>query len=221
MSHRPLIIGLTGNIGVGKSTVLDLLRKKGARAIDADKLAHRVMAPGGPAYDAIVATFGSEILAEDGSIDRSRLGAQVFSDPTKLARLESIVHPAVFQALRAEIQQATEPVVVIEAIKLLEAGLAITLCDQVWVVTAPVEQQIERLMRTRHMSRQAAEARMAAQSPQEEKVRQADVVIDNSGDRKALAAQVDAAWRALLGKRISSRKSSAGEETNSPNDSTP
>ena len=194
---KPTIIGLTGNIGTGKTTILNLLRRRGARTIDADKVTHQVMAPGGKAYDAIVVAFGPDIVRPDGTINRSRLGRIVFADPGKLALLESIVHPAVYEVVSAEAEQASEQVVVIEAIKLLEAGMSSALCDQIWVVTSPIEAQIERLMAERGMSRAEAEARMASQSPQASKINQADVVIDNSGSLEDLAAQVSDAWANL------------------------
>ena len=125
------------------------------------------------------------------------LGRIVFKDPDKLSLLEQIVHPAVFEEVNAEVELATEAVIVIEAIKLLEAGMSAALCDQIWVVISPVEQQVERLVESRSMSRATAEARMAAQSPQSFKVSQADVVIDNSGSIEDLEEQVEAAWRNL------------------------
>ncbi len=191
------VIGLTGNIGTGKSTVLGMLHQFGAHTIDADKIAHEVMLPGGQAYDAIVTTFGGEILTDEGTIDRMKLGQIVFEDPVQLQALECIVHPAVFDYIRSELSRATEPVIVIEAIKLLEAGLALTLCDQVWVVITGEEQQIQRLMDSRNMGRDAAEARMLSQSPQSFKISQADVVLDNSGGIESLAEQVRRAWDAL------------------------
>ena len=192
-----LIIGLTGNIGTGKTTVLNMLAARGARIIDADEVAHQVTAPGGNAFASIIALFGQAILDPNGAIDRSRLGQIVFGNPDKLAQLEKIVHPAVYEAVNAEVERATEAVVVIEAIKLLEAGMAASLCDQVWVITSPVEQQVERLMNDRGMSRAAARARMATQSPQAFKVSQANVVLDNSSTLADLERQVEAAWQRL------------------------
>ncbi len=192
-----LIIGLTGNIGTGKTTVLNMLAARGARIIDADEVTHRVTAPGGIAFGPIIALFGHGILDPGGAIDRSRLGQIVFGNPDKLAQLEKIVHPAVYEAVNAEVEGATEPVVVIEAIKLLEAGMAAALCDQVWVITSPVDQQVERLMGDRGMTRAAARARMATQSPQAFKVSQADVVLDNSSTVADLERQVEAAWQRL------------------------
>ncbi len=197
MSNSSTIIGLTGNIGTGKSAILEMMRAKGARTIDADKVAHQVMAQGGRAYDAIVEAFGSDILDSSGAIDRPTLGRIVFDDHDKLSLLEQIMHPAVYVQIGIETEEAEEAVIVIEAIKLLEAGMSSALCDQVWVVTSPLEQQIARLMTTRNMNRQAAESRMRSQSPQSFKVSQADVVLDNSGSLEALQAQIDRAWHRL------------------------
>jgi len=192
-----LVVGLTGNIGVGKSTVMALLAGLGAAGIDADKVAHQVMEPGQPAYQRIVARFGPAIAPGGGPIDRLRLGQIVFSDPAALADLEAIVHPAVFQVIQRRVAEADAPVVVIEAIKLLEAGLSRQLCQQVWVVIAPREQQIQRLMANRGLSEAEAALRIDAQPPQAEKVAQADVVIDNGGSLAEVRAQVERAWQML------------------------
>lgn len=197
LARRPIVIGLTGNIGVGKSTVTGVLAELGAVIIDADRVSHQVMEPGQPAYDQIIAAFGPQIAPNGGPIDRFRLGQIVFADPQALARLEQIVHPAVFVRIQELLTTATAPVVVIEAIKLLEAGLSIQLCDQVWVVTAPREQQIARLMANRGLSYDEAVLRIDAQPPQAEKVARADVVIDNSGALEATRAQVEQAWARL------------------------
>lgn len=197
---QKVVIGLTGNIGVGKSTVMALLAELGAAGIDADRVAHEVMAPGQPAYDQIVARFGPQIAPGGGPIDRLRLGQIVFSDPAALADLEAIVHPAVFQVIQRRVAQADAPVVVIEAIKLLEAGLSRRLCQQVWVVTAPREQQIERLMQTRGLSEAEAILRIDAQPPQADKVAQADVVIENDGSLTDVRAQVVRAWQVISGR---------------------
>ncbi len=191
------VIGLTGNIGVGKSTVMALLAGLGAAGIDADKVAHQVMEPGQPAYDQVVARFGPQIAPDGGPIDRQRLGQIVFTDPAALADLEAIVHPAVFQVIQRRVAEASASVVVIEAIKLLEAGLSRQLCQQVWVVTAPREQQIQRLMQTRGLSEAEAALRIDAQPPQAEKIAQADVVIENGGSLEAAREQVTRAWRRL------------------------
>jgi dephospho-CoA kinase len=191
---KPFVIGLTGNIATGKSTVLRYLAAKGAHVIDADQLTHRAMAPGGVAYRAIVATFGNAIVATDGSINRPALGQIVFNDPTALQRLEAILHPAVYDLALAEVGQTEAPVVVIEAIKLLEARNLLRLCDETWVITSGEETQLRRLRQERNMDAAEAQRRMAAQSPQAEKVRQADRVIVNDGDLAALFAQLDRFW---------------------------
>jgi dephospho-CoA kinase len=123
MRRRRVLIGLTGNIATGKSQVAQMLAELGARVIDADKVAHEVMQPTGPAYNAVVQAFGRGILAADGSIDRARLGAIVFRDPAALRQLETLVHPATAAEVDRRIAQAVEPVVVVEAIKLIEAGM--------------------------------------------------------------------------------------------------
>jgi dephospho-CoA kinase len=197
LAKRPLIIGITGNIGTGKSTVLRYLADKGAHVVDADQLTHRALASDGPAYGAVVAAFGATILNTDGSINRPALGKVVFADPEKLAQLESIVHPAVFQLAQQEIAGTGAPVVILEAIKLLETGCLVKLCDEIWVVTASLQTQIKRLMEQRNMSEAEARRRMAAQSAQEDKVRQATRLIDNDGPLQSLYAQLDAIWRMI------------------------
>jgi dephospho-CoA kinase len=155
------------------------------------------MEPGQPAYEQIVARFGAQIAPGGGPIDRLRLGQIVFNDPAALADLEAIVHPAVFQVIRRRVAEAGAPVVVIEAIKLLEAGLSRQLCDQVWVVTAPRAQQMQRLMASRKLSEAEAILRIDAQPPQAEKVNLADVVIENDGSLAEVRAQVEGAWQRL------------------------
>ncbi|MFN8466837.1 MAG: dephospho-CoA kinase [Caldilineaceae bacterium] len=194
--HR-LIVGLTGNIATGKSTVLRYLREKGAYVIDADKLTHQAMQPQGPAYAAIAATFGPAIVKNDGTIDRAALGRIVFSDPLKLRQLEEVVHPAVFVLAKEELAKTDAGVVVVEAIKLLESQRLLTLCKEVWVVTAAPEVQLRRLMSERGMTEGEARQRMAAQSSQEEKVRQATRVIANNGTPEELYRQLDALWNEL------------------------
>jgi dephospho-CoA kinase len=194
------LIGLTGGIACGKSTVLAMLRERGAQTIDADRVTHELQQPGEPVYAQIVAAFGEGILVEPGGpIDRKQLGGIVFSSPADLRRLELIVHPAVHAHILAWLEStaaAGARVAVIDAVKLLEAGWK-SVCDSVWVVTCPAEQQIERLVSTRGMSEAEARTRIAAQPPQESRVARADVVIDNGGALDETARQVEAAWRAI------------------------
>jgi dephospho-CoA kinase len=197
---RRALIGLTGNIATGKSEVARLLAELGAHVIDADKVAHKVMQPGGPAYNTVVEVFGQEILTADGAagapIDRDKLGNIVFRDPEALRRLEMAVHPATLATVDRLIIQATEPVIVVEAIKLIEAGMHRG-CDALWVVTAPRSLQIARLMSTRGLTKEEAELRVDAQPPQEEKAALADVVIVNDGSIDELRQKVHVAWTEL------------------------
>ncbi len=192
------LIGLTGNIACGKSAVLEMLRQRGAEVIDADKIVHKLMEVGGTVYGPVIAAFGEEILAEldvqnQRPIDRRKLGAIVFADPVKLRHLEEISHPRVREDLLRQIQETTAPVLVIDAIKLLEGGLADG-CDSVWVVSCRPEIQLERLMRRNNFSREEALLRIQAQTPQSEKIARANVVIDNGGSLKETERQVQEAW---------------------------
>jgi len=195
-TRRPLLIGLTGNIATGKSEVAQMLGELGAHVIDADRVAHEVMAPGGPAYDSVVHAFGPATLGPDGSIDRKKLGAIVFRDPEALQRLEAAVHPATITEVIRRIAQAGEPVIVIEAIKLIEGGMHRGY-DALWVVTAPRPLQIERLVSMRGLSEDEAALRVDAQPPQAEKAAVADLVIANDGDLDALREKVEAAWSTI------------------------
>ncbi len=193
-----IVIGLTGNIATGKSVVRRMLEHFGVFGIDADGLAHRAISPIGPAHKAVVETFGRWILTPEGQVDRARLGRIVFSDPEALRQLEQIIHPIVRQAIDLLIRRAKQRVVVIEAIKLIEAGLADD-CDAVWVVDAPLEVRLERLMRDRHLSEAEARARIAMQNPQAEKLARATTVIDNGDGYEETYRQVQRALNALLG----------------------
>ena len=198
------LIGLTGGIACGKSTVLAMLANLGARTIDADRVTHALQAPGKPVYEQIVAAFPEAVPEPGAPLDRRRLAALVFSDPQRLRQLEQIVHPAVRVEIRNFIEAAGRAagpagraVVVIDVVKLIESGWA-QVCDEVWVVTAPEEQQVERLMATRGMNEAEARQRIAAQTPQAARLAHATVVLDNSGSLEATRAQVEAAWRAML-----------------------
>lgn len=188
------MVGLTGSIGTGKSNVLETLVSLGAAGIDADRVAHEVMAPAGPAYDAVVAEFGPEIVAGSGQIDRQKLGSHVFSDADALARLEAIVHPAVADVIRARVEDSSAPMVVIEAIKLLEAGLSRSLCDEVWVTICSRRRQLARLVASRGMSAADVRRRRASQMSPAEMIAQADRVIDTNGTVAETRVEVIRAW---------------------------
>ncbi|HYO48962.1 MAG TPA: dephospho-CoA kinase [Chloroflexia bacterium] len=194
--HGKTLIGLTGNIACGKSTVLRQLRELGAHTIDADMLIHAILRKGEPAYWPVITEFGPGILDAEGEIDRRALGRIVFADPERLRKLEEIEHPIVRRVIDQEIGDAQESVVALDAIKLIESGWA-DKCDVVWVVTCPRDQQIERLMQTRGYTPEEAEMRIGSQSAQEEKVRRANVVIDNAGTIEELHRQVLEAWEAV------------------------
>jgi dephospho-CoA kinase len=196
-SRRLLLIGITGNIGTGKSTVASMLASLGAEVIDADKVAHEAMRAGYSAHTQIVETFGLQVLGPDGEVDRARLGTIVFANPELLARLEAIVHPATLEAITRRIATTSADVVVVEAIKLIESGMA-SGCDNVWVTTCRPRQQVYRIVGGRGLSRAEAWERVRAQPPQEDKIARADVVVDTSGSMSRTRAQVQAAWDRLI-----------------------
>lgn len=191
------VIGLTGNIAMGKSLVRRMLEHLGAYTIDADGLAHQAMAPGAPAYKPVIVTFGQWILDSEKRIDRSKLGAVSFSHPEALARLEALTHPVIGQAIDTLIQRSQHKVIVVEAIKLLEGALAGQF-DAIWVVDATEEKQLERLAR-RGLNRFEAIKRIRTQNPQAEKLARANVVISNNGTPEETWAQVRLAWSQIKG----------------------
>ncbi|WP_369196303.1 dephospho-CoA kinase [Streptomyces djakartensis] len=193
-----LKVGLTGGIGAGKSEVSRLLVECGAVLIDADRIAREVVAPGTPGLAAVVEAFGEEILAEDGSLDRPRLGSIVFADAAKLATLNSIVHPLVGERSRALEEAAAEDAVVVHDVPLLtENGLA-PLYDLVIVVDASTDTQLDRLVRLRGMTEEDARARMAAQAGREQRRAIADIVIDNDVPLAELEQRVREVWSELV-----------------------
>ena len=190
------IIGLTGGIASGKSTVANILRRHGIPVIDADRLAREVVAPGEPAYDAIVKAFGAALLNPDGTIDRTRLGKIVFADPTARLSLEKITHPAIRRCADEKIAALTAAgtaVVVYMAPLLIEAGTAARV-DDIWVVHLDRETQITRPTARDGISREEALLRIGAQMPMEEKRTYGKVVIDNSGTPAETERQVEEAW---------------------------
>ncbi|MGW7515615.1 dephospho-CoA kinase [Streptomyces sp. NPDC054796] len=190
-------VGLTGGIGAGKSEVSRLFASYGAVIVDADRIAREVVEPGTPGLAEVVAEFGTDVLAPDGSLDRPKLGSIVFGDTERLAALNAIVHPLV-GARSAELERAAgeEAVVVHDVPLLAENGLA-PLYDRVVVVDASPETQLDRLVRLRGMEESEARARMAAQATREERLAVADIVIDNDGALENLEPQVRKVWEGL------------------------
>ncbi|HZP95343.1 MAG TPA: dephospho-CoA kinase [Candidatus Limnocylindria bacterium] len=189
----PRVVGLTGPIGAGKSTVAAMLRELGAKVLDADALVHDEQSRGTTGYSAIVQTFGTKVLGDDREIDRRKLAEEVFADPEKLAKLERIMHPRVIaRILEARKMLRDGDVLVVEAIKLLESSLR-DVCDEIWVVVAPREEILRRL-EARGLPRAEAELRLARQRTEEEFRSAADVVIVNDADRDRTREQAREAW---------------------------
>ncbi len=195
-----ITIGLTGGIGSGKSTASHILGELGAEVIDADKVGHKIYLPHTPAWREIVATFGAGVLAPDQTIDRTKLGPLVFSDPEALQKLNAITHGKIFAYIQGQIdymqQKKATAVVAVEAAILLEAGWR-SLVDQLWVVVADVDVVIDRLKSYKHFTEEQARARIAAQLSNAERMAQADKVIWNNTDLAALRQAVEASWQSL------------------------
>lgn len=208
--RRFLLVGLTGSIATGKSTVSRMFAHLGARVIDADLLAREVVMPGQPAYARIVEEFGPQVVQEDGSLDRKALGALVFGDAAKRKRLEEITHPAIGlrqqRILSVLDEEAFEGVVIWDAALLVEGG-GVAKMDRVVVVYADPETERRRLMERDGLSDADARARIASQMPVAEKAKLADHVIDNSGTREETERQVGTVYGALLAELKARRQS--------------
>ncbi|HEY8552677.1 MAG TPA: dephospho-CoA kinase [Thermaerobacter sp.] len=197
--RRPVLIGLTGGIGSGKSVVARMLEALGAGVVDADAIAREVVRPGEPALERVVQVFGPAVLTPAGELDRRALGRIVFQDERARQELERILHPAIhrrtWERIGALLASGRHPAVVWDVPLLFEVG-AEHRVDQIWVVTAPRAVRLERLRRRDpDLSAEELERRMAAQWPLEEKAARAHVVIDNGGDLEGTRRQVEAAWR--------------------------
>jgi len=194
-----IIIGVTGPIATGKSTVDRMLRELGANpVIDGDQVVHELYRDSIELRERLVTLFGPEIVGPDGVIDRRAIGERVFGDPAALRRLEEVVHPAVRVEVRRRLDEAPpDAVAVVDAVKLLQGDMA-HLCTARWWVAASREEQLRRLVESRHSSRENAERRLAAQPRLEDWRDQVDLVVDNSGALEDTRRQVEAAWRALV-----------------------
>jgi dephospho-CoA kinase len=190
------VIGLTGGIGSGKSTVAKILAEFGAQVIDADKVANEVYNPGTDGFNEVVKTFGEEVIAENGGIDRKKLGAKVFGNPEALKKLNAIIHPRAYDLVTSrlnEFRRQGVAVVVLEVILLVEAGWD-HLADEIWVTVVSEEVVIKRLQQQRGLSREEILARIHSQTSNEERVKYADVVIFNDNDYNGLRSIVEKYW---------------------------
>ncbi len=195
------IIGLTGGIATGKSQVSSILSELGAMVIDADIVAREVVQKGLPAWQQLKDTFGEEYFLSNGELNRRKLGQLVFSHPDELAKLNSITHPAIKAKIEDRINdlkvQGYNGIVVVDAALLLEAGWE-TMVDQVWVVDAPMEKRIERIMKRDNLTRDQALSRINSQMSQQERIAKADKIIYNNSNIDSLKEQVLRIWHETL-----------------------
>lgn len=199
--RRPFVVGLTGGIGSGKSTVADLFAARGADVVDTDVIAHELTAPGGAAIEAIRARFGDGVLRADGALDRDAMRARAFDDPQARRALEAILHPMIRDESERRILAATGPYVLHVVPLLVESGGRAGRFDRVLVVDCPVDVQIERVRRRSGLSVERIESILATQASRETRRAAADDVIDNGHGADALAPQVEALHRAYAAAR--------------------
>jgi dephospho-CoA kinase len=193
----PLVIGLTGPIASGKSTISAMLRERGAEVIDADQVYHSLIEPRSPLLQSIADRFGPAVLNENGALNRAALASIVFTDPTALADLDRITHPAVVAAVRRKVAQSTAPFIVIEAVKLVQSGLTADV-DSLWLITADPDTRTRRLMTRNGLNWDEALKRVRAGSDQLPPRVHPDVILDTSGSLASTRNAVDAAWSTLL-----------------------
>lgn len=194
-----VVVGLTGGIGAGKSTVAALFHSLGAIVVDADQVAHELVEPGRPLFETVASTFGREIVGADGRIDRRRLGSMVFADPEVRRRLEALLHPAIILECERRIREAEvsgAAVCLLDAALLIESGWQ-TRCDAVILVEAGDAVRLDRLMRSRGLSRDDAMLRIRSQMPQQQKRQYARFIIENEGPPQETARRVRAVWEQL------------------------
>lgn len=193
------VIGLTGGIASGKSTVAQFFRDRGIPVIDADVLGHRTYEPGTDTFKAVVAAFGQDLVTPEGTIDRRVLGGKVFGKPDELKRLTDVVWPGIRRLANeelSELETAGNNLAVLEAAVLFEAGWE-DLCTELWVVVVEPEIAVQRLAERNGLDAEAARARIASQLSNEQRTARADVVIENNGSLADLGARIEESWDAL------------------------
>ena len=202
MGEKPILIGLTGGIASGKSTVIQYLRYQGYPVIDADKLGHKVLEPDNPGYSKVVEKFGAGILNKDKSVNRLILGGIVFSDPSKLQALNEISHPLIAEMVMKEFESIVSDdsngIVFLEAALLIEANWY-NMCQQIWVINLEVSEERRRLQKRDDLSELEARSRLESQLTAKERLAYADVVLHNDGSRKDLLTQTQQALDELQG----------------------
>ena len=200
MGEKPILIGLTGGIASGKSTVIQYLRYQGYPVIDADKLGHKVLESGNPGYSKVVEKFGASILNKDKSVNRLILGGIVFSNPSMLQALNEISHPLIAEMVMKEFESIVSDdsngIVFLEAALLIEANWY-NMCQQIWVINLEVSEERRRLQKRDDLSESEARSRLESQLNIKERLAYADVVLDNNGSRKDLLSQTQQALEGL------------------------
>ena len=192
-----LRIGLTGGIGTGKSLVTQFLAEQGAVVVNADLLGHQAYLPGTLGFDQVVAAFGDEIVGNDGHVDRKKLGPIVFADPKQMERLNGIMHPIIRGLIEGrldEMYREGEKVSVVEAAVLIEAGWK-PVFDEIWVVTANVEEIVSRLQSRNGLTREDAQRRIDSQISSDDRASQGDILLDNNGTIEELKGKVNNLWK--------------------------
>lgn len=198
-----LLVGLTGSIATGKSTVSEMFRRKGAEIIDADQIAREVVEPGTEGLERIAREFGPGILDDEGKLNRERLGARIFQNPAEREKLNRLLHPLIVDCMRAKtekIKKEKDPDLLIWDVPLLIEGNLTQWVEAVILVYTPKEIQLERLMKRNALSKEEAEKRILAQMDIEEKKKYADYMIDNRGTLSETERQVDQLWKQLISK---------------------
>lgn len=196
-----MIIGLTGGIASGKSYVAGILRELGAEIIDADEIYRGLIQPGAPLHEKIVSLWGTEVIASDGSIDRKRLGSIIFSSDEERKKLNALTHPLIIEAIKEQLGNRRGKIAVLMAPLLIEAGQQ-HLVDELWFVSLDEEKQITRLIERDNLTGDDARRRIHAQMSQEEKMKSAHYIIDNSGTPESTKTQVTDLWKKLQGRGI-------------------